>query len=69
MRRLSPADLTFTVDLKREGAGQTMVPLTPDMAGVPYGASVVSILPTEVHVSRVATSAPTPQAAGGSVLK
>ena len=62
MRRLTPADLAFSVDLSRAGAGETLVQLTPRMAAVPYGTSILRIAPTEFHISLVATSAPTPQA-------
>ncbi len=60
MRRINPADLSFTVDLSQVSPGETQVPLTPEMAGVPYGTAVVGLAPTTLRISWVpaATSAP-----------
>ena len=61
MRRINPADLSFTVDLSHVSAGETQVPLTPEMAGVPYGADVVGLAPTTLHVSFAPPSASAPR--------
>jgi hypothetical protein len=58
MRRLTPADLAFTVDLSHAGAGETLVQLSPQMAAVPYGTSVLRMAPQQFRVSLVV--APTP---------
>ena len=60
MRRINPGDLSFTVDLSHVNPGETRVPLTPAMAGVPYGTDVVGVTPTTLRISWVppATSAP-----------
>jgi hypothetical protein len=60
IRRINPADLSFTVDLSHVNPGETRVPLTPEMAGVPYGTDVVGLAPTALRISWVpaATSAP-----------
>jgi hypothetical protein len=61
MRRINPADLTFTVDLSHVSAGETLVPLTPDMAGVPYGADVVGLAPTTLRISWAPPAASAPR--------
>jgi hypothetical protein len=58
MRRLTPADLAFTVDLSNANAGETLVRLSPEMAAVPYGTSVLRLTPQEFRVSLVVTPTP-----------
>ncbi|MGO9639696.1 MAG: YbbR-like domain-containing protein [Candidatus Acidiferrales bacterium] len=47
LRRLSAVDLSLRVDLKSAQAGNQEIRLTPDMVGVPYGATVVRLSPSE----------------------
>jgi hypothetical protein len=58
LRRISPGDLTLTVDLGHANPGQTTLPLNPEMATAPFGTRVVSLTPEQVRVSWVAASAP-----------
>ena len=67
IRRLGPANLGFTVDLARANPGETRIPLTSEMADVPYGTEVVRITPPELRLTLVATSAP-PQKSGSSAV-
>src|SRR5712691_9164803 len=60
LRRLTPADLSIRVDLKDGREGDSLVRITPDMIGAPYGASVVRVSPSEFHVSLVRSNAPRP---------
>jgi len=50
LRRLIPADLSIAVDLSGRPAGETLVQLTPDQVTVPYGVTVVGIIPTEIRI-------------------
>jgi len=47
VRRLSAVDLSLRVDLKGAQAGDQEIHLTPEMVGVPYGATVVRLTPSE----------------------
>ncbi len=60
LRRLIPADLSIAVDLSGRSAGQTLVQLTPDQVTVPYGATVVSVIPTEIRVTLISRHAAHP---------
>jgi hypothetical protein len=60
LQRLTPTDLSFNVDLGHARAGQTSVRLTPEMVGVPYGATVVRITPAEFSISLVPSPTPLP---------
>lgn len=53
LRRLLPADLSIAVDLSGRPAGETLIQLTPDQVTVPYGVTVVDIIPPEIRVSLV----------------
>ena len=53
LRRLSPADLSISVDLSGARAGDNLFPLVSDRLAVPYGAGVVRISPSEVRVKLV----------------
>ena len=50
LRRLTPAGLGIAVDLRNRRAGELLIPLTPDRVAVPYGATVVSLTPSQVRV-------------------
>jgi hypothetical protein len=69
LRRLTPADLAFSVDLGSATAGETSVRLAPEMAAVPLGTKVVSIAPQQFQLSLVANGASPGEAAESSVLK
>ena len=60
LRRLTAADLSIRVDLKDGREGESLVRITPDMIGAPYGASVVRVSPSEFHVNLVRRTAPRP---------
>ena len=62
LRRLTAADLSIRVDLKDGREGESLVRITPDMIGAPYGANVVRVSPAEFHVSLVRRNAPRPPA-------
>jgi hypothetical protein len=53
LRRMIPADLNLRVDLKNGKEGPSLVKITPDMVGAPYGATVVEVSPSEFHVTLV----------------
>jgi hypothetical protein len=50
LRRLTPADLAITVNLKGMPAGESLVHLTGSEIDAPPGAEVVRISPSEIHV-------------------
>jgi len=58
LRRMVPADLTFTVDLGNAHAGAMPVHLTTSMVTVPYGTEVVRIFPAEFRLSLITDSTP-----------
>ena len=62
LRRMIPADLNLRVDFKDKKEGASLVRLTPDMVGAPYGAAVVEVSPSEFHVTLVPRHGPTPPA-------
>jgi hypothetical protein len=53
LRRLIPADLNLRMDMKEAKPGETLLRVTPDMVGSPYGATVVQVSPSEFHVTLV----------------
>jgi YbbR domain-containing protein len=53
LRRMVAADLNLRLDMKDGKPGTTTWPLAPDLVGAPYGASVVEVSPTEIHVTLV----------------
>ena len=58
LRRMVAADLNLRLDMKDEKPGTATLPLAPDMVGAPYGASVVEVSPTEIHITLVPRSGP-----------
>ena len=60
LRRLSAVDLSLRVDLKSAQAGNQEIRLTPDMVGVPYGAAVVRLSPSEFDAVLEPHRAPPP---------
>jgi hypothetical protein len=53
LRRMVPADLNLRVDLKDAKEGTSLLHITPDMVGAPYGAAVVQVSPSEFRVTLV----------------
>ena len=53
LRRMVPADLNLRLDMKDGKQGTTTMQITPQMVGAPYGATVVQVAPTEIHVTLV----------------
>jgi hypothetical protein len=58
LRRLTPADLTLRIDLVDGKQGDVPIRITPDMVGVPYGATVVQAAPSEFQVTLVPRRGP-----------
>jgi hypothetical protein len=61
LRRLTPGDLSVSVDFSHAQAGNQLLRLAPDMVGAPYGAEVVGVVPSEIRVSLVLASALPPE--------
>ena len=53
LRRMIPADLNLRLDMKGGKQGSMTVKFAPEMVGAPYGATVVQVEPTEIHVTLV----------------
>ena len=62
LRRMIPADLNLRLDLKDGQPGATILQITPAMVGAPFGATVVQVAPTEIHVTLVPRREPAPPA-------
>jgi len=58
LRRMVPADLNLRLDMKDSKQGTTTLEITPQMVGAPFGASVVQVAPSEIHVTLVPRPAP-----------
>ena len=58
LRRMVAADLNLRLDMKDGRQGTTTLPLAPHLVGAPYGASVVEVSPTEIHVTLVPRTGP-----------
>ena len=53
LRRMVAADLDLRLDLKDGKEGSTTMALTPEMVQAPFGATVVQVEPSEIHVTLV----------------
>jgi YbbR domain-containing protein len=53
LRRMVPADLNLRMDMKDGKEGTTALQITPEMVGAPYGATVVQVSPSDIHVTLV----------------
>ena len=53
LRRMVAADLNLRTDMKDEKEGTASLRFTPEMVGAPYGATVVQVSPSEIHVTLV----------------
>jgi YbbR domain-containing protein len=62
LRRMVPADLNLRLDMKDGKQGTTTLQITPEMVSAPYGASVVQVAPSEIHVTLVPRHGPAPPA-------
>jgi hypothetical protein len=62
LRRMIPADLNLRLDMKDGKQGTTILNITPGMVGAPFGAAVVEVAPTEIHVTLVPRHGPAPPA-------
>jgi hypothetical protein len=62
LRRMIPADLNLRLDMKDGKEGTTTLSISPGMVGAPYGATVVQVAPTEIHVTLVPRHGPAPPA-------
>jgi hypothetical protein len=62
LRRMVSADLNLRLDMKDSEQGTTTLKITPEMVGAPFGATVVQVEPTEIHVTLVPRHGPAPPA-------
>jgi hypothetical protein len=62
LRRMVPADLNLRLDMKSGKEGTTILMITPEMVGTPFGATVVQVAPAEIHVTLVPRHGPAPPA-------
>jgi len=62
LRRMISADLNLRLDMKNGKQGSMTINFTPEMVGAPYGATVVQVSPTEIHVTLVPRQGPAPPA-------
>jgi hypothetical protein len=62
LRRMIPADLNLRLDMKDGKQGTLIINFRPEMVGAPYGATVVQVEPTEIHVTLVPRHGPAPPA-------
>ena len=53
LRRMIPADLNLRLDMKGGKQGTMNIKFTSEMVGAPYGATVVQVSPSEIHVTLV----------------
>lgn len=62
LRRMIAADLNLRLDLENGKQGTTTLQITPEMVGAPFGATVVQVTPSEIHVTLVPRREPAPPA-------
>jgi hypothetical protein len=62
LRRMVSADLNLRLDMKQSTEGTATLNITPGMVGAPFGATVVQVAPTEIHVTLVPRHGPAPPA-------
>jgi hypothetical protein len=58
LRRMVPADMNIRIDLHDGKAGDTPLNITPQSVGIPFGATVVGLSPSEFHVTLVPRRGP-----------
>jgi hypothetical protein len=52
------ADLNLRLDMKEGKQGTTTLQIVPEMVGSPFGATVVQVAPSEIHVTLVPRHGP-----------
>ena len=62
LRRMVAADLSLRMDLKNSQEGTTLLGITPQMVGAPFGATVVQVSPSQIRVTLVPRHPPAPSA-------
>jgi len=62
LRRMIAADLNLRLDMKDGKEGNATIEITPDKVGAPFGATVVQVSPSEIHVTLVPRHGTTPPA-------
>jgi len=62
LRRMVASDLNLRLNMKDRKEGTTSLPITPEMVGAPFGATVVQVEPSEIHVTLVPRHGPAPPA-------
>jgi YbbR domain-containing protein len=60
LRRMVPADLNLRMDMKNARQGTTLLGISNRMVGAPFGAAVVEVFPSEIHVTLVPRNTPLP---------
>jgi YbbR domain-containing protein len=63
LRRMIPADLNLRLDMKDGKQGTMTINFRPEMVQAPYGATVVQVSPSEIHVTLVPRHDSAPPAA------
>ena len=62
LRRMISADLNLRLDMKDGKEGTSTLQIRPDMVGAPFGATVVEVEPSQIHVTLVPRRGPAPPA-------
>ncbi len=60
LRRMVSADLNLRLDMKEAKQGTTILQMTPEMVSTPFGATIVEVTPSEIHVTLVLRHGPAP---------
>jgi len=60
LRRMVPADLNLRMDMNDAKQGTASLPITTEKVGVPFGATVVEVSPSEIRVTLVPRRTPAP---------
>jgi YbbR domain-containing protein len=60
LRRMVAADLNIRLDMKDVKQGTTTIDFTHEMVSAPFGASVIQVEPSEIHVTLVPRRTPAP---------
>jgi len=62
LRRMVTSDLNLRLDMNNKKEGTTTINITPEMVGAPFGATVVQVSPSQIHVTLVPRAGPAPPA-------
>ena len=62
LRRMIAADLNLRMDMKDAKQGTSSLTISTGMVGAPFGATVVQVSPSEIHVTLVPRRTPPPPA-------